>query len=121
MSQSASQASVFYAEVAASDVVWTVRDDAGFPAPLTPEGYRSQPFWSSRSRVEKIIRSVPAYADFTPHEISWFDFRERWVPGLTNDGIKVGVNWSGPKATGYDVDAWVVQESVEHRKISSAD
>jgi hypothetical protein len=71
--------------------------------------------------VEKIIKTVPGYANFTPHEISWIDFCERWVPGLSEDGIKVGVNWSGPKATGYDVDAPVVQEAVEHRKSSSSD
>ncbi|MCC2317089.1 DUF2750 domain-containing protein [Cellulomonas sp. zg-Y138] len=33
------------------------------------------------------------------------EFRSRWLPGLGRDGIRVGVNWSGPAATGYDLVA----------------
>ena len=101
--QSASQADAFYREVAQTGVVWTVRDDDGFPAPFNGEGSRAQPFWSSRSRVERIIQTVPAYKDFVPVEIELGAFLERWVPGLTKDGILVGVNWSGARATGYDI------------------
>jgi hypothetical protein len=36
-------------------------------------------------------------------EIALVDFRNRWLPGLASDGILVGVNWSGPRATGYDL------------------
>jgi hypothetical protein len=38
-----------------------------------------------------------------PVEIILSDFRERWLPGLKNDGLHVGVNWSGVTATGYDM------------------
>jgi hypothetical protein len=104
VSQAGSQAWAFYREVAATRVVWTIRDDGGFPAPLNLSGERAQPFWSSRSRVERIIKNVPAYSEFSPYEISWDDFRSRWAPGLTNDGVLVGVNWSGQRAVGYDVE-----------------
>ena len=114
MSQSASQAAAFYRDVAAGRRVWTVKDDGGFPAPKTSSGERAQPFWSSLSRVERIIRTVPAYAGFHPHELSWDEFRDRWIPGLTKDGLKVGVNWSGPRATGYDVEPASVQTAVEY-------
>jgi hypothetical protein len=30
-------------------------------------------------------------------------FRERWLPSMDMDGIRVGLNWSGPQATGYDL------------------
>jgi len=112
MSQAASQAWAFYREVAKNRVVWTVRDEGGFPAPNTQEG-RAQPFWSSLSRVQRIIKTVPAYGGFQPHEISWAEFCERWVPGLTKDGIRVGVNWSGPRAVGYDIEPHLVQQYVE--------
>src|SRR5260370_370194 len=55
-----------------------VRDQGGFPQPMTNDGYRAQPFWSSLSRVQRIVKSVPAYAGCGPHEISWQEFRERW-------------------------------------------
>ena len=113
MSQAGSQATAFYREVAKSRVLWTVRDDGGFPAPITSSGKRAQPFWSSLSRVQKIIDSVPAYAEFEPHEISWEDFCSKWVPGLENDGLLAGVNWSGPHAIGYDIEPHKIQECVQ--------
>lgn len=115
MSQSASQAAEFYREVAGTREVWTIRDAGGFPAPMTQSGVRSQPFWSSRSRAQKVIASVPAYAGFEPFRIAWADFTARWVPGLKRDGILVGVNWSGPRAVGYDVEPEALQRNVEAR------
>jgi hypothetical protein len=105
MSQAASQAAVFYREVARSGKVWTIRDARGYPALIADGGKRTQPFWSSRGRVERVISSVPAYAGFEPDEIAWDKFLSAWVPGLTRDGILVGVNWSGERALGYDVEA----------------
>lgn len=113
ISQAAAQASAFYREVARLGAVWTIRDDGGFPAPLNEEGRRTRPFWSSRSRAEKIIGTVTAYKGSSPFEISWADFVERWVLGLTRDGIPAGVNWGGPRATGYDLDAEQLRRSVE--------
>lgn len=104
MSQSASQAAAFYREVALTGSVWTIRDGGGFPAPENSEGRRAQPFWSSRRRAERIIATVPAYSSFSIVGIGWTEFSERWIPGLAKDGILVGVNWNGARATGYDVE-----------------
>ncbi|GAA0656611.1 DUF2750 domain-containing protein [Rheinheimera tangshanensis] len=113
MGQSASQAHAFYKDVAKNKKVWTIRDEGGYPAPKTRTGQRSQPFWSTLSRVQKIIKNVPAYNGFEPVELSWDEFRDKWLPGLTKDGLLVGVNWSGKNATGYDLDAPWVRECVE--------
>jgi hypothetical protein len=113
MSQASGQAAVFYREVAEGRVVWTVRDAAGYPAPQTQSGRRAQPFWSTRSRVERVIKSVPAYAGFSPEEISWETFCSSWIPGLTRDGLLVGVNWSGARATGYDIEPAELKRNVE--------
>jgi hypothetical protein len=113
MSQASSQAWAFYRDVAKNRVVWTVRDAGGYPAPMLQSGRRAQPFWSTRSRVERIIKTVPAYAGFVPEEISWETFCATWVPGLTRDGVLVGVNWSGKRAVGYDMEPEELQRSVE--------
>jgi hypothetical protein len=113
MLNSASQAAIFYREVAETRALWTIRDKDGFPAPLTAEGIRSQPFWSSQTRAQRIIDQVASYVGFSVHEISWPDFEARWVPGLTKDAILVGVNWSGPRATGYDAQAVQVRDNVQ--------
>jgi hypothetical protein len=113
MSQASSQAWAFYRDVASNRVLWTVRDAGGFPAPVTASGKRAQPFWSSRSRVERIVKSVPAYSGFEPYEVSWEDFCNKWVPGLANDGLLIGVNWSGKRAVGYDIEPERLQQSVQ--------
>ena len=112
MSASASQAAAFYSEVAAHRSLWTIRDGGGFPAPRNHDGARAQPFWSSKSRASLIVSTVPAYAGFEVVEITWDVFRDRWVPGLERDAILVGINWAGPRATGYDVAAGDILRNV---------
>jgi hypothetical protein len=113
MSAAGMHASAFYKEAVRAGRVWTIRDDAGFPAPKG-DGARAMPFWSSRSRVEKITASVPAYTNFAPFEIELPLFLERWLPGLQRDGLKAGLNWSGERAAGYDVDPQSVAEGLAH-------
>lgn len=114
MSQAASQYGAFARDVAEHGRVWTVRDDGGFPAPKTTDGHRAMPFWSSLSRVERIIDTVPAYAGFEPFEITWDIFRDNWLPGLERDGLRVGVNWSGPRALGYDLAPEDVRARIDY-------
>ena len=116
MSQAASQAAAFYREVAESGVLWSLEDDVGYPAPMTASGQRAQPFWSSRRRAEKIVKTVAAYAGFQPFEIGWDEFLSTWVPDMEKDGLLVGVNWSGPTARGYDVTARDCVRNVEALK-----
>lgn len=70
------------------------------------------PFWSLRTRAEQVTAGVPAYEGFVAVEISLPEFRSRWLPGLERDGIRVGVNWSGANATGYDVAAGDVEANL---------
>ena len=109
MSVAAAQARAFYEEAVREDSVWAVRDGEGFPAPLTPDGRRAMPFWSLRTRAQSVIARVPAYGVLVPVELPLAEFRARWLPGLQRDGIRVGVNWSGPFSTGYDLTAREVE------------
>ena len=103
MSVAAAQTAAFYAEVAESGLVFTIRDEEGFPAPMGRSGVRSQPFWSKRSRAERIIKNVAAYQDMYVVEVTRDDWLNKWLPGLESDGMLVGINWSGKGATGYDL------------------
>ena len=113
MSASAAQAWAFYREVAKTRELWTLRDDGGYPAPKTRTGQRAMPFWSSRTRVQRIITNVPAYAGFSPDMVTWERFCEYWVPRLAKDGQLIGVNWSGRSATGYDLAPSRAQANVQ--------
>ncbi|MEZ2370353.1 DUF2750 domain-containing protein [Arthrobacter sp. RCC_34] len=113
MSISAAHASAFYREVIEHQEVWTVRDQNGFPAPEGSDGHRTMPFWSLLSRAERVITSIPAYRDFEVVSLPLERWTEDWLPGLDRDGILVGLNWSGPRATGFDVPAQVVADTLE--------
>ncbi|WP_119304014.1 DUF2750 domain-containing protein [Dongia deserti] len=113
MSQASSQAHAFYKDIATSRHVWGIRDSGGIPAPKGDGGKRVMPFWSSLGRVETIIKTVPAYAGFEPFELNWDEFRDEWLAGLERDGLLVGVNWSGPRAVGFDVEPKSVRLAVE--------
>ena len=102
MSTSAAQAAAFFRELGADGSVWTIEDDAGIPAPVGANGERAMPFWSRESRALGVIATAPAYAGFRPREISRADFESRWLPGLAKDGLLIGVNWAGHRATGYE-------------------
>jgi len=114
MSVSAAQAEAFYQEVLRTGQVWAIRDEAGFPAPLTPEG-RAMPFWSARSRAVKVVQNVDAYERFEPVQLTLDEWRGRWLPGLAKDGIRVGLNWSGARAVGYDLDPDDVEVNLSAR------
>jgi hypothetical protein len=72
---------------------------------MNADDERAQPFWSLRRRAQRVVDQVPAYANFELVEIPLAAFRDRWLPGLGRDGIRVGLNWVGQSATGYDVYA----------------
>jgi hypothetical protein len=112
VSISAAHYAAFYEEAREAGAVWTVRDAGGFPAPETSTGARAMPFWSKRSRAERVVVNASAYASFDIVAIPLADFRERWLSGLERDGLLVGVNWSGERATGYDVAPTAVQQSL---------
>jgi hypothetical protein len=49
-------------------------------------------------------------------EIKLADFLERWLPALERDGLRVGVNWSGPRAVGYDLQPADVRTAIDAAK-----
>lgn len=80
---------------------------------MTSDGRRSMPFWSSRSRVAKIISTVPAYSEMKPEEIGLQDWVNKWLSDLQKDGHLVGINWSGPRAVGWDFEVGQVLARLE--------
>ena len=103
MSLSAAHAAAFRREVPREGRVWSVRDAAGHPAPPDPAGRRAMPFWSKPSRAAHVIDAVPAYRGLAVVEIPVDDWLDSWLPGLQRDGLLVGVNWAGARATGFDL------------------
>ncbi|PDT13838.1 hypothetical protein CO670_26215 [Rhizobium sp. J15] len=103
MSISSINADAFVSEVLDGAQVWGIKDKDGFPTSTNASGETAMPFWSSEKRASSVIQSVPAYRDFKPVPIALSEFIKRWLPGLITDGLYCGLNWSGKRATGYDL------------------
>ena len=103
MSLSAAHSAAFRLEAPREGRVWSIRDAAGHPAPEDEAGRRAMPFWSKPSRAERVVGAVPAYRGFDVVEIPMADWLDSWLPGLRDDGLLVGVNWAGARATGFDL------------------
>jgi hypothetical protein len=52
-----------------------------------------------------------------PFEVNLVEWRRRWLPGLERDGLLVGLNWSGDRPTGFDVEPADVERNLAAREI----
>jgi hypothetical protein len=104
MSVAAAQASAFYREVAEHGVLWTMQSSEGIPLVKNGAGQDVIGFWSLKSRVQKVIDTVPKYSNDVPVEISWDDFVKGMGADMRKKGVLVGVNWSGKGMQGYDIE-----------------
>jgi hypothetical protein len=50
-----------------------------------------------------LVAIAPQFAGFEPVSLDWEVFCQRWLPGLERDGLLVGVNWAGVRASGFDL------------------
>lgn len=103
MSLSGAHTAAFRREVPQEGRVWSIRDTRGYPAPVNADGTRAMPFWSKPTRAQRVVSQVEAYRDFEVVEIGVGDWLGSWLPGLERDGLLVGVNWAGARATGFDM------------------
>ena len=114
VSISAAHADAFYDEALSSGEVWGIRDKGGFPA-VESDGRRAMPFWSTQSRAQRVIDNVEAYQSFEAIALPLDQWRSGWLSGLQKDGIWVGLNWSGRRATGYNVSSEDVARNISSR------
>lgn len=112
MSVSAAHGRAFYDECVREGCVWIVREVGGIPAPVNGSGRRAMPVWSLESRARAVVSRSPEYAGFEVQRIELDMFLGRWLPGIRKDALLVGLNWSGARATGYDVDPSEVERGI---------
>jgi hypothetical protein len=102
MSISAAHDDQFKAQTARDGRVYTFTADGEYLV-FPVNGNEVIPFWSSRSRIEKLQEDHPKYEPYQIKEMPLSEFME-WLPNLGKDGIRIGTNWSGKRLTGYDVE-----------------
>ena len=113
MSISAAHASKFYEQAVRDGRVFTLESPEGFLV-FPIRDIEVIPFWSSRSRVEKIQSTMPEYAHYSIHEQTFAEFYEDTLPWLKEQHIHNGVNWSGERLNGYDVSVSDVRTNLEY-------
>ncbi len=77
-----------------NEVVWGLLSEQGW-AQLESENYEDAsviPFWSDKSYVENFITSE--WTNYKISKIPLEEFFNDWLPGMDEDGILVGINWS---------------------------
>jgi hypothetical protein len=104
MSNASAQAHQFYKDVAKSRELWTIRKGGVFANVQLQDGKTSTPFWSTRTRIESLIKSVPSIAGSEPVRITFDEFIRDWIPRIRQEQGLLGINWSGASLRGYNID-----------------
>jgi len=115
MTIAAAQASQFYEQVSREAKVFTFTENQCFLVFVVDEK-EVVPFWSSRSRVERIQKEHLKYRKYAIDEISLTDFLKKTLVQLEEESIHVGVNWSGKRLTGYDVSVEDLRQNLAYRR-----
>jgi hypothetical protein len=105
MSLSGAHKAAFRREAPLESLVFSLRDEAGYPIARDDDGHRALPFWSKSSRAERVIGQVAVFEGFNVVAIPLEDWLGRWLPRLGRSGILIGINWAGRRATGFDLPA----------------
>jgi hypothetical protein len=101
MSQAASQASIFFEQVARERRVFTFLGGGNHIALPTREG-EVMPCWSSHPRMLRIQKQHAKYKSFAIDELSLDAFLDELLPRLEAEKVRIGANWSGTRLVGYD-------------------
>ncbi|MBB4694914.1 DUF2750 domain-containing protein [Paractinoplanes abujensis] len=123
MSLSGAHRAAFRREAAGEGRVYSIRDGGGLAAPSVGAG-RAVPFWSKPTRAGRVVDQVEAYRGFEVVAVDVDEWLDEWLPGFERDGMLVGINWAGARATGYDltpaqVRQWFEDEPAENGNSSA--
>jgi hypothetical protein len=113
MSLSGAHKAAFRREVMQDGLIFSIRDEAGHPAPAGPDGARAVPFWSKPTRATRVSGQVGAFHGLEVVTIALDDWLAEWLPDLARADLLVGVNWAGARATGFDLTPVQVVEWFE--------
>lgn len=119
MSIAAVQAPTFYEQVIAEDRVFTFLAQGNFLVFPVAVG-EVVPFWSSRARLDQVTSQHAKYRAYTADEIRLPEFLAKTLPLLRREKIRIGVNWSGARLTGYDIAVEELERNLHYRLTESS-
>jgi hypothetical protein len=115
----------FIERIVAAETVWYLDTGSGAAYCESNEDGEDRPvlmFWSDRPYAQRVQRGE--FDDCSVNSISLFDFLFRWLPGMTQDNVLVGTNWTGdlvglerdPEALKNEILDAMSAEMVHHYK-----
>jgi hypothetical protein len=113
MSVAGIHATKFYEQVALERRVFTFLDDEDLLV-FKVRDIEVVPFWSSASRLARVRAGHEKYRKYTTEELSLEQFLENTLSLLAEEGIHLGLNWSGARLVGYDSSVTDVRRNLEH-------
>jgi len=99
----------FVRKVTESGDVWGLEHEEGWAlAPSADDETVSvMPFWSDEAAAE--VCATDEWSNYRPSPIPLDDFLDDWLPGMAEDGYRVGVGWDvdlvGPELDPIDLQA----------------
>ncbi|WP_406840945.1 DUF2750 domain-containing protein [Streptomyces sp. AHU1] len=112
MSVSGAQAAAFFRDVARTRTVWWVRNDEGCLVPVAASGHEAFPYWSTKARAQRAVELWGP--DFRAVSMPLDQWRNAALPDLDKEDLRVGINWSGPRLTGWDFTVGEVVNRLNH-------
>jgi hypothetical protein len=98
------QANAFCREVLVSGEVFLIEHERNGPVDWPLAGTQhARPIWSSHRRVVRMLEGPLAARGLVIVASSWEHFCERIAPETELAGLLIGLNWSGPRARGYNL------------------
>jgi hypothetical protein len=101
-----SQVAAFCKDVYQMKLLWTVEfEDGSILQWFEDDGSQVLPFWSSESRVKKVIKLLEDFDGGLPASIELDEFEADWVQDLVDSNIRIGPNWAGEELSGTTFEA----------------
>ncbi len=100
----------FVVRIIQTERVWGIRGPQGFLPVRSDQvnGLDVLPFWSDAAYAR---RSAHLFEEAEVDSLELFEFLFRWLPGMSEDGLLAGTNWTGD-LTGREVEALELQDEI---------
>lgn len=111
LSSSSSADVKFIAKVIDTQAVFVLAADEGVASAASSDDDNAVVlmFWSEAGAAERVRQA--GFEDFDVDRIELFDFLHRWLPGMAEDAVLVGVNWDAD-LLGTQGDALELAEAI---------
>jgi hypothetical protein len=116
MTSGVPQANIFYSQVSETREVWfgVMPGNIFLEFVSTNKDRGAIPVWSSKSRIERLIKLNPdLLGDVSIRGTDWDSFKAHIVPIFKEKNLMAGVNYSGKNLSGIDIEIDLLISQVE--------